>query len=113
MNGRDQPPQQVPSDLEGDIVDLLVNFARMTLFYATIFVSGLWWWIVPDQAGVHARFARACVWLVGLLVFGYVWSRKGVHSGKAKVLLGYWVPLSLSALGFAIGMITRFSLSTN
>ena len=83
----------------------------MAVFYATIFVSGLWWWVIPDQTGVYARFARACVWLVGLLVFGYAWSRTGAHGAKARVFLGYWVPLSLSGLGFAIGVIKRFALS--
>lgn len=84
----------------------------MMLFYATIFVSGLWWWVLPDQAGVHARFARACVWLVGLLLFGYVWMRKRVSSSKAKAVFGYWVPLGLASLGFVIGVIVRFALSS-
>lgn len=92
------------------LIDLFVNAARMGLFYATIFISGLWWWIVPDQAGIHERFARACVWLVGLLVFGYVWTRKRSKGGTTAVAVGYWVPLSLASLGFTIGVLSRFAV---
>lgn len=92
------------------IIDLFVDAARMVLFYATIFVSGLWWWVSPGQADIHERFARACVWLVGLLVFGYVWMRKGASRGAIKVALGYWVPLGLATVGFIVGVISRFTV---
>lgn len=89
------------------LIDLFVNATRMVLFYATIFVSGLWWWIIPGQAGIHERFARACVWLVGLLVFGYVWMRKDAPKGAIKIALGYWVPLGLATIGFMFGVVTK------
>jgi len=92
------------------IIDFFVDIARVILFYATIFVSGLWWWVIPDQAGMHQRFGRACIWLVGLLVFGYVWMRKDASRGAVKVALGYWLPLGLATAGLIIGVISRFTI---
>lgn len=95
------------------IINLFVNSARVILFYATIFVAGLWWWVIPDQTGLQDRFARGCVWLVGLLVFGYVWMRRDASKKAVAAVLGYWVPLGLSTLGFTVGVIMRFLIPSS